>query len=915
MPLNFPTSPSNNQTYTFNNKTWIFDGYGWALDANTAINNIPIGNITPSTGNFTTINASGNITGSYFIGNGSQLTGIAGTTTTCSASPPASPNSGDFWIDSNTGTMYIYFNDGTSNQWAEMESLYAFSSVEPNTTISNGNSNVIVAANSNVTVSVSGNSNVTTFTGSNIFVTANIIPTANITYDLGTTSNRFKDLWLSNSTIYIGAASITTDGGNLVLTNPDGGQSVVSGNQTVSSNTLVENNSNLAVANTYIGLSVNSNANVLLVTASGANITGTANISGNANVGNIGATQVVASGNVSGLYFIGNGSQLTGIDATAINNGNSNVKVTANSNVTVSVAGTSNILVITDTGINTSGTMNASGNISASYFIGNGSQLTGIDATAIQNGTANVRTYNNGNVAISANGSANVLVISGTGANIVGTANVSGNANVGNLGATGIVATTISGSLTTASQPNITGLGTLSGLNATGNVVAGNVYANSGTVGASLIAGTLTTTSQPNVTSVGTLGNLSITNNLTVGGNFTVTGNLVYANVSDLVVNDPLIYLASNNVGDTEDIGLVANWDDGVYQHGGMARDHTDGVWKFYSNVVAEPTTTIDWANAVYDPVKMGSLSVVANITSGNANLGNSVTANYFTGNFYGTANSATTATTAGTVTTAAQPNITSTGTLTSLGVSGNITAANITANTGIFSGNGSSLTALNASNVSSGTLAQARLANASVTLGSTALTLGSTVTTVAGLTSVTATTFTGSLSGAATSATTAGTVTTAAQPNITSTGTLTSLTISGNLTVDTNTLFVDSANNSVGIATTTPNYTLHVVGNVYATGDVVSASDMTIKSDVVKIDNALEKLLQLSGYTFLRQGEDMRSAGVSAQDVQKVLPEAVRGSDGALSVAYGALSGLIIESIKDLKSELERIKGLLNVN
>ena len=881
MPLNFPTSPSNNQTYTFNNKTWIFDGYGWALDANTAINNIPIGNITPSTGNFTTVDATGNITGNYFIGNGSQLTGIAGTTTTCSASPPASPNSGDFWIDSNTGTMYIYFDDGTSNQWAEMESLYAFSSVEPNSTISNGNSNVIVAANSNVTVSVSGNSNVTTFTGSNIFVTANIIPTANITYDLGTTSNRFKDLWLSNSTIYIGAASITTDGGNLVLTNPDGGQSVVSGNQTVSSNTLVENNSNLAVANTYIGLSVNSNANVLLVTASGANITGTANISGNANVGNIGATQVVASGNVSGLYFIGNGSQLTGIDATAINNGNSNVKVTANGNVTVSVAGTSNILVITDTGINASGTMNASGNISASYFIGNGSQLTGIDATAIQNGTANVRTYNNGNVAISANGSANVLVISGTGANIVGTANVSGNANVGNLGATGIVATTISGSLTTASQPNITGLGTLSGLNATGNVVAGNIYANSGTIGASLIAGTLTTVSQPNVTSVGTLGNLSITNNLTVGGNFTVTGNLVYANVSDLVVNDPLIYLASNNVGDTEDIGLVANWDDGVYQHGGMARDHTDGVWKFYSNVVAEPTTTIDWANAVYDPVKMGSLSVVANITSGNANLGNSVTANYFTGNFYGTANTATSATTAGTVTTAAQPNITSTGTLTSLGVSGNITAANITANTGIFSGNGSGLSQIAGANVT-GTVANATYATSA---------------------------------GTVTTATTSGTVTTAAQPNITSTGTLTSLTISGNLTVDTNTLFVDSANNSVGIATASPSYTLHVVGNVYATGDVVSASDMTIKSDVVKIDNALEKLLQLSGYTFLRQGEDMRSAGVSAQDVKRVLPEAVRGTDGALSVAYGALSGLIIESIKDLKSELERIKGLLNVN
>ena len=143
------------------------------------------------------------------------------------------------------------------------------------------------------------------------------------------------------------------------------------------------------------------------------------------------------------------------------------------------------------------------------------------------------------------------------------------------------------------------------------------------------------------------------------------------------------------------------------------------------------------------------------------------------------TATTAGSATTAGTVTTNAQPNITSVGTLTSLGVSGNITAANITANTGVFAGSGANLTTLNASNISSGTLAQARLANASVTLGSTALTLGSTVTTVAGLSSVTSTTFVGSLSGGAT---TAGTVTTAAQPNITSVGTLTSLGVTGNI-------------------------------------------------------------------------------------------------------------------------------------
>jgi hypothetical protein len=106
----------------------------------------------------------------------------------------------------------------------------------------------------------------------------------------------------------------------------------------------------------------------------------------------------------------------------------------------------------------------------------------------------------------------------------------------------------------------------------------------------------------------------------------------------------------------------------------------------------------------------------------------------------------------------------------------GNITGGNFI---GTLNGSGANVTSISATNISSGTLAQARLANASVTLGSTALTLGATVTTVAGLSSVTSTTFVGSLTGAAT---TAGTVTTAAQPNITSVGTLTSVTSSGNI-------------------------------------------------------------------------------------------------------------------------------------
>jgi hypothetical protein len=111
-------------------------------------------------------------------------------------------------------------------------------------------------------------------------------------------------------------------------------------------------------------------------------------------------------------------------------------------------------------------------------------------------------------------------------------------------------------------------------------------------------------------------------------------------------------------------------------------------------------------------------------------------------------------------------------GTLSSLAVTGNTTSGNFV---GTLNGSGANVTAISATNISSGTLAQARLANAAVTLGSTALTLGATVTTVAGLSSVTSTTFVGALTGAAT---TAGTVTTAAQPNITSVGTMSTATI-----------------------------------------------------------------------------------------------------------------------------------------
>jgi len=79
--------------------------------------------------------------------------------------------------------------------------------------------------------------------GGNLTV-GNVFPTANITQDLGSSSMRWRDLWLSGSTIYLGAANISTDSSNLTIHNPQGARLTVSGNG--SQSTM---NSDLVTAN------------------------------------------------------------------------------------------------------------------------------------------------------------------------------------------------------------------------------------------------------------------------------------------------------------------------------------------------------------------------------------------------------------------------------------------------------------------------------------------------------------------------------------------------------------------------------------------------------------------------------------------------------------------------------------------
>lgn len=98
--------------------------------------------------------------------------------------------------------------------------------------------------------------------------------------------------------------------------------------------------------------------------------------------------------------------------------------------------------------------------------------------------------------------------------------------------------------------------------------------------------------------------------------------------------------------------------------------------------------------------------------------------------------------------------------------------------------------------------------------------------------------------------------------------------------------------------------------GNFTASGNVTAYSDIRLKTDLTKITDALSKVSRLNGYTYTRKDTGERQTGVVAQEVQKVLPEAVVDNGEILSVAYGNMVGLLIEAIKELKSEVDQLKG-----
>jgi hypothetical protein len=122
------------------------------------------------------------------------------------------------------------------------------------------------------------------------------------------------------------------------------------------------------------------------------------------------------------------------------------------------------------------------------------------------------------------------------------------------------------------------------------------------------------------------------------------------------------------------------------------------------------------------------------------------------------------------------------------------------------------------------------------------------------------------------------------------------------------------TVNGNMLLGTTTNNgERLYVSGSIRATGSITANSDVRLKKNIERIENALQKVSEISGYTYNTIYDEDRHAGVIAQEIDKVLPEIVnKGNDGLMGVEYGNISALLIEAIKDLKKDNESLRAIV---
>jgi hypothetical protein len=523
----------------------------------------------------------------------------------------------------------------------------------------------------------------------------------------------------------------------------------------------------------------------------------------------------------------------------------SNLYVFGSANITdtlnVSTLYVNSATVFGSATLNVFGVSNLS-TVLASLYIGDGSGISNLNSSNL---AGNVATANVAGVVTNPSQPNITSVGTLTGLNVQGLLIVSNGSGISNLNSSNLVgnvaAANVATSVTSPAQPNITSVGTLTSLTVSGVSQAGLFVGNGsaisninssnlvGNVARANVAGVVTNPSQPNITSVGTLTSLTVSgilnSNLFTGNGSAISninssnlvGNVARANVA-LVVSNP----SQPNV---TSLGTLTS----LTVQGLLIASNGSGI----SNINGSNVSTVPTSQSVITPSQpnITSLGTLTGLyASGNVSApffigGGNTLSNVQVSNLSGTVNFANVA---GSVTNPAQTNITSLGTLTGLYASGNVSAP-------FFIGGGNALSNLQVSNLS-GTVNFANVAGSVVNPAQSNITSVGTLISLSVLGSLIAGTISGDgqgLFGIHSNAiigtvATANSVVQAAQPNITSVGTLTGLNIQG-LLVASNGSGISNINSS-NLTGTVPLTTLPTSGvNAGMYGSGANVSQVTV--------------------------------------------------------------------------------------
>jgi hypothetical protein len=435
-----------------------------SVSGNANVGNLGTGGLIIATGNITggnlisngIITATGNVTAPNFIGNvvgnisGNLSVNGSNTQVIFNDSGLANANAG-FTFDKTTGLVSVTGNITANNVSGTLVTGTLTTAAQPNITSTGTLASLSVTANANVgnlgtgglitatgnitggniigtlvtgTLTTAAQPNVTSVgTLAGLTVAGSIVPSANVTYDLGNATNSFRDLYLSGTTIYIGTSTITANTSGVTINTPNAAPVVL---KPAGANTQVQYNDDGAfggnpgmifneltstlTANNFVAtstanlgavgnLTITGGSNGQVLTTNGSNVLSWTTVSGgngssygDSNVvtllSSFGSNSISTTGNVTAKYLIN--SVQTGITAAGTVQGNATVLGNTINIVTTVTSGTGVILPSPIAGMTIYITNTSANSLSVYPAVGNAINSLGTDTSFSQPATATI---------------------------------------------------------------------------------------------------------------------------------------------------------------------------------------------------------------------------------------------------------------------------------------------------------------------------------------------------------------------------------------------------------------------------------------------------------------------------------------------------------------------------------------------